>query len=64
MCSREATKTFVGITYYISKSDARKGKITSREQFFLAKRALEILTSLRQTTADIYREGNRQHNST
>jgi hypothetical protein len=31
MCSREAIKTFVSITYHISKSDARKEKVTSRE---------------------------------
>jgi hypothetical protein len=62
MCSREAIKTFVDITYHISKSDAHKGKVTSRKQFFLGKRALEVLMSLRQTTADNYCEGNRQHN--
>jgi hypothetical protein len=28
MCSREAIKTFVGITYHNSKSDAHKGKVT------------------------------------
>jgi hypothetical protein len=54
MCSREAIKTFVDITYHISKSDAHKGKVTSRKQFFLGKRALEVLMSLRQTTADNY----------
>jgi hypothetical protein len=52
MCSRDVFKTFVGITYRISKSDAHKGKVTSREQFYLGKRAL---TSLRQTTAENYR---------
>jgi hypothetical protein len=62
MCSREAVKTFLGITYHISKSDSHKGKVTSREQFCLGKRPLEVLTSLRQTTVENYREGNREHN--